>query len=521
MATKHTPPSDPDGQLDPGLLLQALTAVKHGDFSARLPLEWTGISGKIATTFNEGVERKQQFTHEIERVTRLVGKEGKINHRMDLGRIDGGWSEQVENINFLVTNLITSTREMTRVIDAVAKGDLTQAVRLELEGSPLRGEFLRAGKTINTMVNQLGAFSSEVTRVAREVGTEGKLGGQARVKGVSGTWKDLTDNVNGMATNLTTQVRAIATVTTAVAQGDLGKKITVEAMGEVQELKQTINTMVDQLGAFSSEVTRVAGEVGTEGKLGGQAAVKGASGTWKDLTDNVNGMATNLTTQVEMLHIVCHDVANHFTVINAALYVIASGSEMELQSCLPRMAAATRNGIALTTLVQVMQETEEKGLPLQPVALGSTVAESILIMEGRIQDKELQVLSNVPEVNVEADICALTNSVIGNILSNAIKFSHQGGLIEINALEEDDMVCITIQDHGIGMPDKTLTHLFDVTKSHSRPGTAGEKGTGFGMPLMRKFVTMFGGTVDVETREAENHPEDHGTAFIIRLKKVG
>jgi signal transduction histidine kinase len=429
MATKHTPPSDPDGQLDPGLLLQALTAVKHGDFSARLPLEWTGISGKIATTFNEGVERKQQFTHEIERVTRLVGKEGKINHRMDLGRIDGGWSEQVENINFLVTNLITSTREMTRVIDAVAKGDLTQAVRLELEGSPLRGEFLRAGKTINTMVNQLGAFSSEVTRVAREVGTEGKLGGQA--------------------------------------------------------------------------------------------AVKGASGTWKDLTDNVNGMATNLTTQVEMLHIVCHDVANHFTVINAALYVIASGSEMELQSCLPRMAAATRNGIALTTLVQVMQETEEKGLPLQPVALGSTVAESILIMEGRIQDKELQVLSNVPEVNVEADICALTNSVIGNILSNAIKFSHQGGLIEINALEEDDMVCITIQDHGIGMPDKTLTHLFDVTKSHSRPGTAGEKGTGFGMPLMRKFVTMFGGTVDVETREAENHPEDHGTAFIIRLKKVG
>ncbi|MGK0198335.1 MAG: signal transduction histidine kinase/CheY-like chemotaxis protein/HAMP domain-containing protein [Yoonia sp.] len=301
MATKHTPPSDPDGQLDPGLLLQALTAVKHGDFSARLPLEWTGISGKIATTFNEGVERKQQFTHEIERVTRLVGKEGKINHRMDLGRIDGGWSEQVENINFLVTNLVTSTREMTRVIDAVAKGDLTQAVRLELEGSPLRGEFLRAGKTINTMVNQLGAFSSEVTRVAREVGTEGKLGGQAAVKGVSGTWKDLTDNVNGMATNLTNQVRAIATVTTAVAQGDLGKKITVEAKGEVQELKQTINTMVDQLGAFSSEVTRVAREVGTEGKLGGQAAVKGVSGTWKDLTDNVNGMATNLTNQVRAM----------------------------------------------------------------------------------------------------------------------------------------------------------------------------------------------------------------------------
>ncbi|MGK0302106.1 MAG: methyl-accepting chemotaxis protein, partial [Planctomycetota bacterium] len=227
MATKHTPPFGADGQLDTGLLLQALTAVKHGDFSARLPLDWTGISGKIADTFNEVIERKQQFTHEFERVTRLVGKEGQINHRMDLGRIDGGWSEQVKNINSLVTNLTTFTRELARVIDAVAKGDLTQSVRLEIEGSPLRGEFLRAGQTINTMVEQLGAFSSEVTRVAREVGTEGKLGGQADVKGVSGTWKDLTDNVNGMATNLTTQVRAIATVTTAVAQGDLGKKITV------------------------------------------------------------------------------------------------------------------------------------------------------------------------------------------------------------------------------------------------------------------------------------------------------
>ena len=196
------------------------------------------------------------------------------------------------------------------MIGAVAKGDLSQTMALEIDGRPLKGEFLRIGRTVNTMVDQLSSFASEVTRVAREVGTEGKLGGQAKVKGVAGTWKDLTDNVNSMAGNLTAQVRNIAEVTTAVANGDLSKKITVDVKGEILELKNTINTMVDQLSSFASEVTRVAREVGTEGKLGGQAQVRGVAGTWKDLTDNVNSMAGNLTAQVRNIAEVTTAVAN-------------------------------------------------------------------------------------------------------------------------------------------------------------------------------------------------------------------
>ena len=223
------------------------------------------------------------------------------------------------------------------------------------------------------------------------------------------------------------------------------------------------------------------------------------------------------TEMKEMLHIVCHDVANHLAVLSMSFELIAGGSAMALQKYLPTMTAATRNSIGLTTLVRVMRQAEEKGLTLQTVALGSAVAESLLILEGSIQDKGVRVSSNVPEFKVEAEIYALTNSVIGNILSNAIKFSLKGGLIEINALEENDKVCLTIKDHGTGMPAEVLAQLFDISKGHSRTGTAGETGTGMGMPLMRKFVTMFGGTVDVETREAE----DPGTTFNIRLKKVG
>src|SRR5438093_2673287 len=207
----------------------------------------------------------------------------------------GSWSECIDSVNTLIADLVQPTTEVARVIGAVAKGDLSQTMALEIEGRPLTGEFLRTAKIVNTMVDQLSTFASEVTRVAREVGTEGKLGGQAQVKGVAGTWKDLTDNVNFMANNLTNQVRNIAEVTTAVARGDLTKKITVDVKGEILELKNTINTMVDQLSSFASEVTRVAREVGTEGKLGGQAQVKGVAGTWKDLTDNVNSMASNLT----------------------------------------------------------------------------------------------------------------------------------------------------------------------------------------------------------------------------------
>ncbi|HEX5776248.1 MAG TPA: HAMP domain-containing protein, partial [Caulobacteraceae bacterium] len=289
------------GALSDGELLAALRAFRRGDFSVRLPRDLTGVQGEIAEAFNDVVELNDHMTREFERLGDVVGKQGKINHRARLPAATGSWAEGVDAVNTLIADMVHPTAEMARVIGAVAKGDLSQTMDLENEEQPLRGEFLRIGKVVNTMVGQLGSFASEVTRVAREVGTEGKLGGQANVRGVAGTWKDLTDNVNLMAANLTGQVRNIAEVTTAVAMGDLSRKITVEVKGEVLELKNTINTMVDQLNAFASEVTRVAREVGTEGKLGGQAQVKGVAGTWKDLTESVNSMAGNLTSQVRII----------------------------------------------------------------------------------------------------------------------------------------------------------------------------------------------------------------------------
>ncbi|MDB5673453.1 MAG: response regulator, partial [Sphingomonas bacterium] len=288
----------PRGTFDRRQLVSALRSLRRGDFTVRLPEDQPGADAEIAQLFNEVVGLNQQMTEEFERLSKVVGKEGKITQRGRVRSATGSWDTAIRSINELIEDMVQPTAEVARVIGAVAKGDLSQSMTVEIDGRPLRGEFLRIGKVVNTMVEQLASFASEVTRVAREVGTEGKLGGQATVKGVGGTWKDLTDNVNAMATNLTGQVRNIAEVTTAVASGDLSKKITVEVKGEILELKNTINVMVDQLNSFASEVTRVAREVGTEGKLGGQARVEGVGGTWKDLTDNVNLMADNLTGQV-------------------------------------------------------------------------------------------------------------------------------------------------------------------------------------------------------------------------------
>ena len=284
--------------LDRRQLLSALRSFRRGDFTIRLPEDLPGDDGEVARLFNETVGLNEQMTEELERLSQVVGKEGKIGQRGRVKAATGGWESAIRSVNELIEDMVQPTTEVARVIGAVAKGDLSQSMAVEIDGRALRGEFLRIGKVVNTMVEQLASFASEVTRVAREVGTEGKLGGQANVKGVAGTWKDLTDNVNAMATNLTGQVRNIAEVTTAVASGDLSKKITVDVKGEILELKNTINTMVDQLNSFASEVTRVAREVGTEGKLGGQAQVPGVGGTWADLTDNVNLMAANLTGQV-------------------------------------------------------------------------------------------------------------------------------------------------------------------------------------------------------------------------------
>ena len=279
-------------------LLHAMQAMRAGDFSVRMSGDHTGIVGKIADTFNEIVVANERMAQQLEHVGQVVGREGKTRQRVKFALSNGAWGEMEVSVNALIDDLLWPTSEVTRVIGAVAQGDLLQTVRLEVDGRPLKGEFLRSANIVNRMIKQLSVFTSEVTRVAREVGTEGKLGGQAKVREVTGVWKDLTDNVNSMASNLTAQVRNIAEVTIAVANGDLSKKITVDVRGEILQLKEAINAMVDQLRAFASEVTRVAREVGTEGKLGGQAIVPGVAGTWKDLTDNVNLMAGNLTGQV-------------------------------------------------------------------------------------------------------------------------------------------------------------------------------------------------------------------------------
>jgi HAMP domain-containing protein len=279
-------------------LLDALHAARDGNFQLRLPASGSGITADLHRAFNELAERREAFSKEVARVGRAIGREGRLTERAHAPALVGHWADTTNAMNTMIDDLVRPTTEVARVIDAVAEGDLSQKMQLTIEGQPVKGEFRRIGTTVNSMVDQLSSFADEVTRVAREVGTDGKLGGQAKVKGVSGVWKDLTDNVNTLASNLTTQVRNIAQVTTAVANGDLTKKITVDVRGEVAELKNTINTMVDQLGSFADEVTRVAREVGTEGRLGGQAVVPGVAGTWKDLTDSVNSMAGNLTAQV-------------------------------------------------------------------------------------------------------------------------------------------------------------------------------------------------------------------------------
>src|SRR4051794_12068710 len=247
-------------------ILASLQTMRDGDFSVRLPVTWTGLPGKIADTFNNIVSANEQMSRELKRVGQAVGKEGRTRERTRFHQTRGAWGEMEGSVNNLVEDLLRPTTEVTRAIAAVAQGNLTQTVRLDVDGRPLEGEFLRSANIVNTMIQQLSIFTSEVTRVAREVGTDGKLGGQAVVPGVAGTWKDLTDSVNSMASNLTGQVRNIAEVATAVASGDLSRKITVDVRGEILQLKEAINTMVDQLRSFASEVTRVAREVGTDGK---------------------------------------------------------------------------------------------------------------------------------------------------------------------------------------------------------------------------------------------------------------
>ncbi|MDQ2584993.1 HAMP domain-containing protein [Saccharothrix yanglingensis] len=311
-------------------LLAGLTAVRDGDFGTRLPDDSGGLLGEIATVFNGMVDQLSLFTSEVTRVAREVGTDGRLGGQAEVPGVSGTWADLTDSVNAMAGNLTSQVRDIAQVATAVARGDLSQKIDVDA-----RGEILELKETVNTMVDQLSSFAAEVTRVAREVGSEGRLGGQADVKGVSGTWRDLTDSVNFMAGNLTDQVRNIAQVTTAVAKGDLSQKITVNARGEILELKNTINTMVDQLSSFADEVTRMAREVGTEGILGGQADVKGVSGTWRDLTDSVNFMAGNLTDQVRSIAQVATAVARGD--LSQKITVAARGEILELKSTINTM----------------------------------------------------------------------------------------------------------------------------------------------------------------------------------------
>jgi HAMP domain-containing protein/CheY-like chemotaxis protein/nitrogen-specific signal transduction histidine kinase len=401
-------------------LLRALQAMREGDFSVRLPGDRVGIAGKIADTFNEIVRANELLAQELERSGQVVGREGKTRHRMTLGRRPGAWSAMELSFNTLVDDLLWPTTEVTRTIAAVAKGDLSQKMALEAGGRPLEGEFLRSASIVNTMIQQMSVFTSEVTRVAREVGTEGKLGGQAKVKDVSGVWKDLTDNVNSMASNLTDQVRNIADVTIAVASGDLSRKITVDVRGEILQLKEAINTMVDQLRSFASEVTRVAREVGTEGKLGGQAIVPVVAGTWKDLTDNVNAMASNLTAQVRNIAEVTTAVARGD--LSRKITADVRGEILQLKETINTMVDQL-NGFA-AEVTRVAREVGTEG------ALGGQA--NVPGVAGTWKDLTDNVNSMASNLTAQVrNIAEVTTAVARGDLSRKITVDVKGEILEL------------------------------------------------------------------------------------------
>ena len=433
-------------------LLKALTDLKKGNTKAQLPPDWAGVFGKVADAFNDVVAENVRMAQELSRLSRVVGKEGKLKERAQIANATGFWRDSAESINSLIGDLVHPTSEVARVIGAVAQGDLSKSMALEADGRPLEGEFLRTAMIINKMVQQLGTFAAEVTRVAREVGTEGKLGGQADVQGVAGTWKDLTDSVNFMAGNLTAQVRNIADVTKAVAAGDLSKKITVDVKGEILELKNTINTMVDQLSSFASEVTRVAREVGTEGKLGGQADVQGVAGTWKDLTESVNSMGSNLTAQVRNIAEVTTAVAAGD--LSKKITVDVKGEIQELKNTINTMVDQLRSFASEVTRVAREVGTEGKlggQADVQGVAgTWKDLTDSVNSMAGNLTAQ----VRNIAEV---------TTAVAAGDLSKKITVDVKGEILELKN---------TINT----MVDQLRSFASEVTRVAREVGTEGKLG---------------------------------------------
>ncbi|MDX3756896.1 HAMP domain-containing protein [Streptomyces mirabilis] len=406
-------------------LLTALVSMRDGNFRKRLTVSGDGVMSEIAAVFNEVADRNLHLTGELSRVRRVVGREGKLTERLESGACEGSWGTAIDASNALVDDLVRPVSEVGRVLSAVAEGDLSPRMELRAQaadgnGHPLRGEFLKVGRTVNNLVDQLSTFTDEVTRVASEVGTEGKLGGQARVRGMSGSWKDLTDSVNTMAYRLTAQVRDIALVTTAVAKGDLSRKVTVHVAGEMLELKNTVNTMVDQLSSFSSEVTRVAREVGTEGELGGQAQVPGVAGVWKDLTDSVNLMAGNLTAQVRGIAQVTTAVASGD--LSQKVTVSARGEVAQLAETINQMTETLRTFADEVTRVanEVGGEGRLGGQANVPGAAGTWKD---------LTDSVNTVFRNL--TTQVRDIAAVTTAVANGDLSQKVTVDVAGEMLEL------------------------------------------------------------------------------------------
>ncbi|MFF4983472.1 HAMP domain-containing protein [Streptomyces sp. NPDC001046] len=406
-------------------LLSALVSMRDGNFRKRLTVSGDGVMSEIAAVFNEVADRNLHLTGELSRVRRMVGREGKLTERLETGVCEGSWATAIDNSNALVEDLVRPVSEVSRVLSAVADGDLSPRMELrthvpEGNGQPLRGEFLKVGRTVNNLVDQLSTFTDEVTRVASEVGTEGKLGGQARLRGMSGSWKDLTDSVNTMAHRLTAQVRDIALVTTAVARGDLSRKVTVHVAGEMLELKNTVNTMVDQLSAFSSEVTRVAREVGTEGALGGQAQVPGVDGVWKELTDSVNTMAGNLTAQVRGIAEVTTAVANGD--LSRKVTVPARGEVAQLAETINQMTETLR--IFADEVTRVANEVGAEG------RLGGQA--NVPGAAGTWKDLTDSVNTVFRNLTTQVrDIAAVTTAVANGDLSQKVTVDVAGEMLEL------------------------------------------------------------------------------------------
>jgi HAMP domain-containing protein/signal transduction histidine kinase/CheY-like chemotaxis protein len=433
-------------------LLHTVKAVRRGDFAVRMPHLQDGLLAEIGEVLNDIIELNESMANEFVRVRNTVGQEGKMTERISIGSVKGSWETNVESVNLLIGDLVQPTVEVARVITSVAKGDLSQKMSLEIDGRTVKGEFLRIGTTVNAMVDQLNSFASEVTRVAKEVGTEGKLGGQADVRGASGIWRDLTDNVNSLAGNLTDQVRNIAKVTTAVAKGDLSQKITVDAKGEIFELKNTINVMVDQLSSFAAEVTRVAKEVGTEGRLGGQADVKGVSGTWKDLTDNVNGLANNLTAQVRNIAKVTTAVAKGD--LSQKITVDARGEILELKNTINVMVDQLNSFASEVTRVAKEVGTEGK--------LGGQA--DVKGVSGTWKDLTDNVNGLAGNLTAQVrNIAKVTTAVANGDLSQKITVDAKGEILEL-------------KDTINTMVDTLRSFAAEVTRVAKEVGTEGKLG---------------------------------------------